>query len=49
MVNKVEIDVIIGILQSVIALVEVVDANAAQNKVVVEINSAIAGLQALGL
>lgn len=47
--NKTEVDMVIGVLQSVIAIVEKVDPAAAQNKVVVEINNIITTLQALGL
>lgn len=40
---------LIGILKSILAVVEVIDPNAAQNKIVVEINNVINTLQALGL
>lgn len=47
--SKVEIDMVIGVLKGIISLVESVDANAAQNKVVIELNNVIVTLQALGL
>jgi hypothetical protein len=47
--NKAEIDIVIGILKSIITLVEVVDPQAAQNKVVIEVQNVINTLQALGL
>jgi hypothetical protein len=49
MVNKVEIDVIIGILNSVISLVESIDPESAKNPVVVQIQNAIKVIQGLGL
>lgn len=47
--NKVEIDILIGVLKSLISLAETLDPNVAQNKFIIEVNNAIAALQALGL
>lgn len=47
--NKVEIDIMIGVLKSLIKLAETLEPNLAQNKFIQEINTAIAALQALGL
>lgn len=49
MVNKVEIDMAINILQSIIALIEKIDPQAANNKIVIDINRAIESIKALGL
>ena len=47
--NKPEIDIMIGVLKSLITLAETLEPNLAQNKFIADINTAIAGLQALGL
>lgn len=47
--NKVEVDMLIGILKSILLVVETVDPKAAENKVVIEINNVITTLQALGI
>lgn len=48
-INKIEIDIALGILKSVIALVESVDPEAAKNPVVIQIENAIKVIQSLGL
>lgn len=47
--NPVEIEMVVGLLKSVIALVEAVDPDAAKNKVVIDITAAIDTLQKLGI
>lgn len=47
--NKAEIDILIGIVKSLISFAEVLDSNLAQNKLVKDLNESIAALQALGL
>lgn len=47
--NKVEIDVIIGLIESLIKLVSIYSPGLAKNPAVVELEAAIKGLQALGL
>lgn len=47
--SKVEVDMLIGILKSILLVVETIDPKAADNKVVIEINNVINTLQALGL
>lgn len=49
MISKIEIDLIIGCLNTVINMLISIDPNAAQNKVVIDIQAAIASLQALGI
>lgn len=48
MVAKSEIELVITILNSIIALFEALDANAAQNQIVIDVKKAIATLQAIG-
>lgn len=47
--DKATVDLLIGVLQSVIKIVEAVDPAAASNKVVVDALKAIEVLQGLGL
>lgn len=47
--DKVTIDLIIGVLQSVIKIVESVDPAAAQNKVVIDVEKAISVIKGIGL
>ena len=47
--NKVEIDMIIGVLTSVISLLTSIDPALGQNKIVMDIQAAISALQSLGL
>jgi hypothetical protein len=47
--DKATIDLILGLFESIIKIVEGIDPNAANNKVVVDIQKAIAVIQGLGL
>lgn len=49
MINKQEIDVAIGILKSIISLIESIDPDFAKNPVVIQIENAIKVIQSLGL
>ena len=49
MMLKEDIDIAIGIAKSIIALVENIDPNAAENSVVKELNRLIGIIQAVGL
>ena len=49
MISKAEIDLLLGVLNSVLAMLEGIDPAIAQNKVVLDIQSAIKSLQAIGL
>ena len=49
MVTKLEIDLIIGVLNSVCMMVTTIDPNAAQNKVFIDIQNAISLLQSMGV
>jgi hypothetical protein len=47
--NKTEIDILIGVVSSLLSFAETIDANVAQSKLVSDLNDAIAALKALGL
>jgi hypothetical protein len=47
--NKEEIDILIGVLQSVITVAEKINPNLQTNKVIIAVNKGIAVLQGLGL
>ncbi len=49
MINKAEIDLLLGVLNSVLEMLEGIDPALAQNKIVLDIHSAIKSLEALGL
>jgi hypothetical protein len=49
MISKAEVDLLIGVLNSILAMLEGIDPNLAQNKIVMDIQSAIKSLQAIGL
>lgn len=47
--NKIEVDIVIEILSSAIALIETIHPYAASNKIVIEVKSIIAGLKEAGV
>lgn len=49
MINKMEIDMIIALIQSVVTMIETYNPNLASNPIIAELQKAIAGIQALGL
>ena len=48
-INTAEINMVISLIQSLVAIIETYDANAATNPIIVKLQNAIAEIQALGL
>ena len=49
MISKIQVDMLIGILSSILAALEALDPELKDNAVIQQIHNAIAALQALGL
>lgn len=49
MITKIEIDLIIGILNSVLSMIENIDPDASKNRVFVDVKNAISLLQRMGV
>lgn len=49
MVNKIEIDMVIAMINSLIVLIETYNPSLGKNPVIAELQNAISALQALGL
>ena len=49
MVNKMEVDLVIGMIQSLISMLETYSPSLKDKPIIKELNVAIAGIQALGI